>query len=140
MKSLISEFSFGYALTEELTSGVHGGVTGAPVFPTQNQEGVVGGYDVEIPFEGVPIFLQFKLSDYLFRRSAKEWNDFGGSYYRMHLRPTRFSDQQQLLIDWEALGNETFYVAPEFHEQDELNEFYLSRCFAPDGNGKAAES
>lgn len=128
MKSLISEFSYGYALTEELTNGSHGGLTGAPIFPTQNQEGVIGGYDIHIPYTGIPIFLQFKLSEYLSRRSAKEWTDFGGPYYRMQIRPTRFSDQQRLLVEWEALGNETFYVTPEFHRQSELNTFYLGNA------------
>jgi len=56
----------------------------------------------------------------------------------MHLRPLRFSDQHDPLLDWEAQGNEVYYVAPEFHEQIELNQFYLARsivdnsaCFTP---------
>jgi len=125
MRPLISEFSFGYALTEEIVRGKNKLIKGAPIFPTQNQEGQQGGYDVELPLIGLPIFLQFKLSDYLQRSSAKEWNLFNGPYYRMHLRPIRLSEQHNLLLEWDQHGNEVFYVAPEFHTQDELNRFYL---------------
>ena len=123
MKPLISEFSFGYALTEELVRGRHGSLVGAPIFPTQYQEGQEGGYDIHLPFIGVPIFLQFKLSEYLKRSYAKEWSLFRSPYYRMHLRPLRWSSQHNLLLEIEGRGNEVFYVAPEFHTQEELNNF-----------------
>ena len=126
MRPLISEFSFGYALTEELVRGRHGLLVGAPIFPTQNQEGREGGYDIHLPFIGMPIFLQFKLSEYLQRRYAKEWHLFRGPYYRMHLRPLRLSSQHNLLLELESHRNKVFYVAPEFHTQEELNNFYLS--------------
>ena len=90
MRPLLSEFSFGYALTEELVAGVIGGLMAAPVFPSLIQEGQAGGgYDLQLPLAGAPLFLQFKLSDCMVYRSAAEWDDFGHSYYRMHLRPSR---------------------------------------------------
>jgi hypothetical protein len=39
MKPMISEFSYGYVLTEELASGRAGPIVGAPVFPTLTAEG-----------------------------------------------------------------------------------------------------
>lgn len=127
MQPLISEFSYGFALTQELATGVLARVVGAPVFPSLREEGQEGGYDVEIPFAGFPLYLQFKLSDHLSRSSSNEWDVFSSPYYRMHLRPLRHSDQHDLLRDLESAGNEVYYAAPEFHTQSELNSAYLGR-------------
>jgi hypothetical protein len=127
MKPLISEFSYGYALTEELANGRIGPLRGAPVFPSLIEEGRTGGgYDVQLPRIGIPLFLQFKLSHHMERMSAGEWRLFGTDYYRMHLRPLRLSRQHQLLQELERTGSEVYYVAPEFHTLDELNTVYLS--------------
>jgi len=48
-------------------------------------------------------------------------------FYRMHLRPSRHSDQHQMLLDLEASGNEVFYCVPEFHTPSELDSAYLQR-------------
>lgn len=128
MKPMISEFSYGYTLTEELASGILGPIVGAPIFPSLYQEGQPGGgYDLELPREGAPLFLQFKLSHYLKRSNANEWNYFSSAYYRMHLRPPLYSDQHELLIELEQSGNEVYYVAPMFHRAEELNDAYTTR-------------
>ncbi len=125
---MLSEFSYGYALTEELVSGGSANLTAAPVFPSLYAEGQIGGgWDVMIPYPVVPLFLQFKLSHCMIRRTAKERGLLGVPYYRMHMRPSRFSDQHDLLLAWEAAGNATFYAAPSFHTTDALNNAYLSR-------------
>ena len=125
MRPLVSEFSFGYALTEEMASGRFGTLNGAPIFPSLYSEGKTGGgYDLKLPFTGIPIFLQFKLSHYLKTRKAKEWNLYGQPYYRMHLRPLKYSDQHNLLLDLEKSGKLVFYVAPIFYTSNELNQYY----------------
>lgn len=48
-------------------------------------------------------------------------------YYRMHIRPTKHSDQHNLLLELENSGETVFYIAPEFHLPRELNEYYLNR-------------
>lgn len=130
MKPDISEFSYGYAVTEELVAKAGAKVIGAPIFPSLYEEGQKGGgYDVKIPVKGSPIFLQFKLSDQLKRSSAKEHlaGLVGVPYYRMHLRPLKHSDQHDLLLDLEKSGETVLYIAPEFHLPEELNAFYLAR-------------
>ena len=131
MKPDISEFSFGYAITESLIRGNAFGLEAAPVFPSLIQEGQEGGgFDVHLPFEGSPLFLQFKLSDCMVGDNAKEANDIGVPYYRMHIRPLRHSLQHQMLLDLEADGRIVYYVAPKFHTSTELNEAYLGRQVA----------
>ena len=144
MNPNFSEFSYGYAVTEELVTAMKAAVVAAPVFPSLYEEGKKGGYDVKIPLMGKPVFLQFKLSEYLERTNAKEHRDgvLTVPYYRMHLRPTRHSDQHNLLLDLEASGETVLYIAPEFHLPTELNIYYLNKsvltnsaAFSPQGIG-----
>lgn len=130
MKPAFSEFSYGYAVTEELVNRHSATVIGAPKFPSLYDEGKAGGgFDDEIPLSGMPVFLQFKTSDCLEGVNAKEHRNghLGIPYYRMHLRPTKHSDQHNLLLKLEASGEAVFYIAPEFHCFAELNRFYFSR-------------
>jgi hypothetical protein len=124
----ISEFSYGYALTEELANGPLGPLTAAPAFPSLLREGKPGGgFDVKLPFAGVPLFLQFKVSHWMERSSALEWALMCGSYYRMHLRSLRHSQQHNLLRKLEGGGRLVYYAAPMFHEAAVLNDAYLGR-------------
>src|SRR5262249_32788540 len=104
-------------------------LTAAPVFPSLIEEGKSGGgYDVKLERRGIPIFLQFKLSDYMVRSTATEVQQgiLTVPFFRVHLRPSRHSDQHELLGDLEAAGNIVRYVAPLFHTTAEFNQAYLS--------------
>lgn len=130
MKPDFSEFSYGYAVTEELVTRSRAFLVAAPLFPSLYEEGQAGGgYDVKIPLYGIPLFLQFKLSDRMERKSAKEHQAglLSVPYFRMHIRPAKHSDQHNLLLDLEASGQAVFYIAPEFHRPEELNAHYLAR-------------
>lgn len=131
MKPTISEFSYGYVVTEELIRGVGIPLTAAPVFPSLIDEGRQGGYDVKLDFQGTPLFLQFKLSDYINIKNCRvqEFKKglFNQPFYRMHLRSSRYSNQHQLLIDLENLHPAVYYVAPTFHEVSELNKAYVQK-------------
>lgn len=130
MKPDLSEFSYGYAVTEELVSLHRASIVAAPMFPSLYDEGQPGGgYDVQIPISGRPVFLQFKLSDQLERSNSKEHRSglLRLPYYRMHIRPAKHSNQHSLLLDLEASGETVFYIAPEFHLPAEFNFFYLNR-------------
>lgn len=127
----LSEFSYGYAVTEALVKTMPGGVQAAPLFPSLKKEGQPGyGYDVALEFSGFLLFFQFKLSDQMERRSALETKDgfLEPYFFRMHLRASAHSDQHQLLIDLEAtqqnLPHEVYYAAPLFHTSVQLNEAY----------------
>jgi hypothetical protein len=127
MEATFSEFSYGYALTEEIASGKLGPLIGFPIFPSPYREGRHGGgYDIQLPLLGAPLFLQFKLSHYLWRSNAREWANFAGPYYRMYLRPLRHSRQHSLLVDL-ARKQEVYYVAPEFYKASELNDAYTNK-------------
>lgn len=71
MKVGYTEFSYGYAFTENLIRSLSTGPTGAPIFPNFVQEAKVG-YDVKINLPAVPLFFQFKLPERLKKGTAFE--------------------------------------------------------------------
>lgn len=126
----ISEFSYGYALTETLIGTLPFRLRAAPIFPSLSDEGKPGGgYDAEIPFPGFPLFLQFKLSHRMVRHSALEaqLGLLSTPFFRMHLRPTKHSQQHPMLLDLEATGAHVFYATPHFDSPAELNDAYVNR-------------
>jgi hypothetical protein len=131
MRSSISEFSYGYALTEKMVRRTAPLVTVAPRFPSLREEGKQGnGYDLEINC-GIPIFIQFKLSDVFRRASIRELKcalnpPLKLPLYRMHLRSRRYSNQHESLLSLELKGNAVYYAAPMFSSGDELNQYYSS--------------
>ena len=135
MRPDLSEFSYGYALTENMIQWVGTSLTAAPLFPSLLTEGQPGGgWDVQLQFQGVPLFLQFKLSDYMIGPRTIESTEglLQPPFYRMHLRPLRHSQQHRMLLDLESAGvantnNLVFYAAPAFHTTTELNDAYASR-------------
>lgn len=128
MRSLISEFSYGFALTHELVLSL-GSLVAAPVFPSLIEEGKAGGgYDVKLEAPGLPLFLQFKRSERLTRGTAREIK--AGApltlpYHRVALTARRDSDQHDMLIELDQAPNVVFYAAPMFHQKEEFDEAFL---------------
>jgi hypothetical protein len=123
-----SEFSYGYALTEDLIIGQGTTVSIAPIFPSLIEEGQIG-FDVLLERNGIPLFLQFKLAHHIVRRTAFEVRNgfFEPPLYRMHLRCRDETNQHSLLLDLESEGNEVYYSAPAFHLREQLDEAYRLR-------------
>ncbi|PWE34994.1 hypothetical protein DD563_02790 [Pelagicola sp. LXJ1103] len=127
MKPQISEFSYGFALTNELVSWTS--IATAPIFPSLIEEGKAGGgYDVKLDLPGVPLFLQFKRSHCMTRRSAREYKlvtAAGGAlrvpYYRFPITESDLSDQHEMLLELDDGTHFVFYAAPRFHTRDEIN-------------------
>ena len=129
MRPEISEFSYGYTVTDNLIHSEGFPLSTAPVFPSLFAEGQTGGgWDVRLDSPVMPLFLQFKLSHKMVRNTAKEsqLGLFDVPFYRMHLRSQRLSSQHQLLLDLENQGNCVSYVAPFFSNENELNDAYLN--------------
>ena len=122
MKSEFSEFSYGFALTHGLLKDTPS-IDVAPHFPSLVEEGK-GGFDVEVGFPGIPIYLQFKLSDYLTRRPAKYWDYYHEPYFRFDITPLTVSQQHNLLKDLADSGEEVFYVSPLFWKTTQFNEAF----------------
>lgn len=71
MKPLISGFSYGYALTEELANGRVGPLKGAPIFPSLIEEGRAGeGNEVVLTGAG-PVWLYLKIAHALHGKARR---------------------------------------------------------------------
>jgi hypothetical protein len=121
-----SEFSYGYAMTDNI---LHSGLphsSHAPVFPSQFAEGRPGGgYDVMIPLRPVPVFLQFKIPQVVRRRSNQTPPSYDVPYLRMHLRTWR-PNQHQLMLDLEGTGKLVYYATPDFWTKRKLDEHFTN--------------
>jgi hypothetical protein len=74
---------------------------------------------------GTPVFIQFKRSYRMVKRSAKGSSDFPSlPFYRMYIHRRDHFDQHTLLLELEGLGNLVLYAALGFSESSELNEAF----------------
>ena len=126
----ISEFSYGFALTQELIALAGEPLRAAPIFPSLIEEGRAGGgYDVNLDIPGFPLFLQFKRSDCMISRRAKEIQqgcNLNLPFYRLKITERSRSAQHDMLLELDNGKNEVFYAAPRFHTVTELNAAYLA--------------
>lgn len=111
-----TEFSYGYAFTENLIRSASSAPRGAPVFPNLVQEATLG-YDVRINLPGVPLFFQYKLPAIMRRATAKEISQHGLSisvpFFRMPLMRKDISRQHRQLIRLEQrYPGQVFYASP----------------------------
>ena len=130
MKAEFSEFTYGFSLVNELAKALS--CTAVPIFPSLPEEGKEGGgYDVKLlSKEGKILNLQFKLSDWMKKRNAREYkiprHSLSLPYYRFEITSERFSEQHSLLLSLEEIEPLTFYAAPVFHLSDEINAYWDS--------------
>jgi hypothetical protein len=129
-----SEFTYSFALVNELVMLGNPPVVSVPVFPSLIQEGrATGGYDVALDLPGRPLFLQFKLARRITGHRAREFQQrlFWSSFYRMYIRARRSSRQHELLLELERTNQgSVYYCGPAFHTLLELNLHYGRRSIA----------
>lgn len=120
----ISEFSYGFALTNEIVGWLP--LRAAPVFPSLIEEGKAGGgYDVKLDAPGVPLYLQFKRADCMLRKSAVEVRDYNlplsFPFYRFKITESGKSDQHDMLLALDDGSCVVMYAAPRFHQLAEID-------------------
>jgi hypothetical protein len=124
-----SEFSFGYAFTENLIRSSPALPSGAPVFPNLNQEAQLG-YDVNIDLPGLPLFFQYKLPESMTRSNAAEISKYrlpnlAVPFFRMPLMRRDLSRQHQRLIDLEQkFPGTVLYTSPSLNNLSQFNLAY----------------
>lgn len=129
----ISEFSYGFALTNEIVGWAPVGA--APVFPSLIEEGRLGGgYDVKLDLPAVPLYLQFKRADCMVTRRAREVSEYGlpiwVPFYRFKITEAGKSDQHELLLALDDGSCLVYYAAPRFHELAEINDAWTNNSVA----------
>lgn len=80
------------------------------------------GYDAELATNGYPRFFQFKRPDYIEAGRGNQGRCYPDkSYYRINITPHEVSQQQNLLVKLANRGYEVYYVAPIFHDVQQLD-------------------
>lgn len=129
MRLDFTEFSYGYAFTENLIRWSSAGPTAAPVFPNLVQEAQLG-YDVKVDLPGLPLFFQFKLPELMVRHTAREVAQLGLAglsvpFFRMALMRRDLSDQHAHLIRLESrFSSSVFYASPGIDGAAGFNQAY----------------
>ena len=124
-----SEFSFGYAFTDNFIRDSRSRPTSAPTFPSLRDEGK-WGYDVRIELAGRAVFFQYKRPELLTRNSAREIRDYAlpglyPDFFRMPLMMGTISQQHNHLIDLESkFPGRVFYATPAMGTINEFNRVY----------------
>ena len=136
MKPEFSEFSYAFAFTRELTDEIKNqGLQPVATLPNTRQE-AKSGADLEM-FPGTlggTMFFQFKTSDRLTGRNAKEWKDYKSSYYRFDIRPDRLSRQHNALKKLTKKYRGVYYAAPAFHAHDDFVAYQLAGTVKDNSN------
>lgn len=129
MKLGYTEFSFGYAFTENLIRQAAAPPAGAPFFPNLRQEARLG-YDVHIDLPTYPLYLQFKLPDLMTRNSAAEISQFSllgihVPFFPVSLPKRNVSSQHASLVRLEhAFPDSVFYASPAMTNMRSFNIAY----------------
>jgi hypothetical protein len=135
MKVGYTEFSYGYAFTENLIRSSATAPTGAPVFPNLQQEGK-SGFDVQIDYPGAPLFFQFKLPELMTRDTASEISNYicpglKTPFFRISMMRSDISKQHELLMSLEnKYPSSVFYVAGCISNLGKFNLAYNSAAVA----------
>ena len=122
MKAAFYEFEFTVAfihdyLKKNEAHGRHAIVS----MPTPMEESHVG-YDAKIETNGHVRFFQFKRPDYLGAGRGNQGEHYRHQpYYRINITPHEWSQQHNLLVRLAKLGHEVYYVAPIFHDAQQLD-------------------
>lgn len=135
MKVGYTEFSYGYAFTENLIRSSSAAPTGAPVFPNLVQEGL-SGFDVRIDFPGVPLFFQYKLPELMCRGTAfeiakKNCPGLTLPFFRISMMRSDVSQQHELLMKLETrFPSCVFYAAACLRDIGEFDRAYNTAAVA----------
>jgi len=128
MNSQFSEFTYGFLLCNEIINKhrLRQTISNIPTFPSLLQEAKVG-YDVAIPRRGLPLFLQFKLAQYLnYKSRAKCKSGYTQNFFRVNVYRRRVSPQHNLLWTLSKKHPHVFYAAPVFHSEVDFKSFFLN--------------
>ncbi len=122
MRAEFSEFSYGFALSYEIMSALLPQVVSEPLFPSFVSDDDFGS-SIE---HGWPIFLRFKLAEYMKMPRARHWSDYDHPFFRLALPSRKHSNQHNLLRALAEREPEVYYAAPMFYRQIEFNQAFLA--------------
>ena len=131
MKCEFSESSYAFSLVSELIqTGELGSIVAAPFAPSTYKEGMEG-YDIKLSRKGKPLFLQFKIPDYIVQKRLSSTSPYPSPFFRIKMWNRQISDQHNVLKKLsDANPGTVFYVAPVFYKMADFNLHYVSKSIS----------
>lgn len=124
MKSEFSETQFAFGVVHEILNRHPN--SWSIFFPTQRKENDCG-YDVKLNHEVTPVYVQFKVAEYLNRSNARQKDTIGVPYFRFKIWPVSQSPQHNQLVHLAQKGNNVFYIAPKFYTQKDFESYFFNQ-------------
>jgi len=133
MQERLSEFSYGYGLTQEFQQAIQAeGLSAVPFFPNLQHEAELG-FDVGFNLPGKPLLLQFKLGQAMRRFHGQPRPAFLATrHWRYKIDTAEPGGQYQLLLAAELGGAKVYYAAPKFHDWLDYYEAFEERTLIRD--------
>lgn len=111
--------------------------------PTQMQESTLG-YDARMKVKGKIVYLQYKVSDFLFATSARQYNYYNAPYFRFKVKTDEVNGfiQHNALRDLQIYNPNAMvrYCAPMFYTMQELADIHFSTASSPAQSVRRAHS
>jgi len=147
MEAAFSELQYAYSCTRELENRLGSSCSCAPYFPTLIEEAKFG-FDVAIGSLYAPVFLQYKVADYMIRKSARNWKEFSSSFFRFSVYPATKSPQHNRLKSLSTVFPFVYYCSSAFVDYDQFDSFhthgqivdnsvFINLCTIPKNSGNA---
>jgi hypothetical protein len=130
----LSEFQYGFAFLYEQVSANWKDLDACPILPSLQKE-ANEGWDARLPIKGSPYFYQFKMTDYLTRRYARERIENSKSknrvhsnpYFRFDLHPNNDYQQHKLLREKSKSERHVYYVVPAIIDKRGFDNIFLQK-------------
>jgi len=122
MRVGFSELQFAYSCTRELEKGALFPSIGVPYFPSLYEESRIGA-DVVFGTPISPVFIQYKVAEYMVRSDATYRKLFGKKFFQFPIYPANKSPQHNLLVNLSLRQPYVYYCSSTFQS---YNEFELS--------------
>jgi hypothetical protein len=126
MRPHFTELQYAYSCTKEIEDDLILPTFGVPYFPSLRDEGKCG-FDVKINTIVAPIFLQYKVSDYMVRKKARKWNLFNSAHFRFPIYPADKSPQHNLLKKLSLTQPFVYYCASALEDYKEYEYYHKQR-------------
>ncbi len=116
MKAEFSAFFYGVALLNEISNAVSPHLVAGLFLPRLEGPRAEAGF----PPIGWPLFLDFRLAEYMLTPRATGWVEHEQRFFRLAIPPRSCLEQHDLLRCFSAEEPEVYYVAPAFYRQEEF--------------------
>jgi hypothetical protein len=123
VRSEITEISYSTALTFELVTKYGFLTLGAPTFPSLRKEAI---YKIQAKRAVLPLFVQYKLGEYIIGTAASLKGYWGTPYFRFLLHPKNKIQRHELLYRLQGMDHLVYYATPEFHSMSGLFEALMN--------------